>query len=192
MHNAAEAPPPPARQDLTFREAARGDAARYVQDIGTESETTFRRRLRDDVRCFLVLSGERIVHSSWLTTSGAWTREIAATIVPPRGDAYLYESFTAPDRRGEGIYPFALASILRHVGEEGVVQVWIGVTSDNLPSVRAIAKAGFVEAFRIGFSRRLGRVRLADPEGPRAGEASQLVQQQKKARWGRPGLQSKQ
>ena len=50
--------------------------------------------------CFVVEDGDRFLHSSWVTTTGAWTREIRAYLCPPQGDAYVYESFTRADARG--------------------------------------------------------------------------------------------
>jgi RimJ/RimL family protein N-acetyltransferase len=116
-----------------------------------------------------------VLHSSWVTTTGAWTREIRAYLAPPSGDAYVYESFTRADARGRGIYPFALAGILTAMSEQGLSKVWVGVESDNAPSRRAIAKAGFEEAFTLGFERRLGRLTIDEPHGPLAEQARHFV-----------------
>lgn len=172
---AAGAPPPAARDDLLFREATRADAQAYARDIGTDSAVTFRRRLAPRVRCFLVVSGGTITHASWVTTSGAWTREIAAFVTPPEGDAYLYESFTRADARGRGIYPFALGSIVHLMGREGIAELWVATEVANEPSIRALRKAGFAEAFRLPFRRRRGRVQRGAASGPRAAAAGDLI-----------------
>jgi hypothetical protein len=160
---------------LSVRRAAAEDGPRYARDIGTDTEKSFRARLAPDVMCFLVEDGHRFVHASWVTTTGAWTREIRAYLAPPAGDAYVYESFTRADARGRGIYPFALAGIVSAMARTGIENIWVGVEADNAPSVRAIAKAGFREAFTLDFERRLGRLKVEEPRGPLAGQARHFV-----------------
>jgi GNAT superfamily N-acetyltransferase len=157
-----------ASENLRFVKASPADGVRYARDIGTESPSTFRARLAPDVHCYLVTEGDTVLHSSWLTTSGAWTREIGSYLSPPPGDAYVYESFTGPRARGRGIYPFALAGIMDRCKGDGVKLVWVGVESRNAPSIRAITKAGFEEGFRLPYARRYGKVSLEPPEGPRS------------------------
>lgn len=159
---------PRSAENLTFREASPADADAYARDIGTDSPSTFAARLSDDVRCFVVEEGDKLLHSSWLTTSAAWAREIARFLSPPEGDAYVYESFTRADARGRGIYPLALAGIVTVMADEGIGRVWVGVEASNLASRRAMEKAGFSEGFRVVFGRRLGRLWVGAPIGPEA------------------------
>ncbi|MEA2498165.1 MAG: hypothetical protein QOH26_570 [Actinomycetota bacterium] len=155
-------------EGLTHRWAHPEDADRYARDIGTDSPSTFRSRLTRGTRCFLVESEGRFVHASWVTTEGSWAREIRAYLVPPPNDAYIYESFTRADARGRGIYPYALANILKSLHEEGIERAWIAVEEDNAASRRSIDKAGFTFAFAITYRRRWGRLRLEPPTGPDA------------------------
>lgn len=160
---------------LEFRRAVSDDGPRYARDIGTDTDKSFRFRLAPDVMCFVVESGGRFLHSSWVTTTGAWTREIRSYLTPPTGDAYVYESFTRADARGRGIYPFALAGILTAMADSNVARVWVGVESDNVPSRKAIAKAGFEEAFTLRFERRLGRLTIHEACGSQAEQARHFV-----------------
>jgi len=159
------------RDGLWFRPATSADAKRYARDIGTDSTLSFTHRLRQDVGCFLVEDDTKILHSSWVTTTGAWTREIRGFLSPPPGDAYVYESFTRADARGRGIYPFALAGIVDAMSRRGVRRVWVGVEASNEPSRRAILKAGFKVGFELPYRRRLGRLELAPPRGPEVAAA---------------------
>lgn len=156
----AAAPTPEFRHDpgLSFRAADARDAALYALTIGTDSPATFRRRLTPTTRCFFVFGGDELLHASWVTTGAAWTREIAAHVVPPAGDAYVYESFTRPEARGRGVYPFALRGICAWAVETGVERVWVAVESGNAPSLKAIRKAGFEPAYELRYGRRLGRL----------------------------------
>lgn len=160
---------------LIFRRAEVHDAARYARDVSTDSATTFRSRLSDDVMCFIVEDGQKILHASWVTTSAAWAREVQALLTPPAGDAYVYESFTRADARGRGIYPFALAGMVTYLADAGIRRVWVGVESSNEPSRRAIAKAGFEEGFQIKFCRHHNRLAVMAPQGRMAHEASTFL-----------------
>ncbi|MFN2588447.1 MAG: hypothetical protein ABR613_10080, partial [Actinomycetota bacterium] len=123
----AAAPPLRHDHDLSFREAGPADGALYARAIGTDSAVTFRRRLTPTTHCFFVEAHGRLLHASWVTTGAAWTRELRAYLVPPRGDAYVYESFTRPEARGRGVYPFALAGICAWARDAGTRNVWVAV-----------------------------------------------------------------
>ena len=163
----ADAPTPELRHDpaLVFRAATPADGDLYAREIGTDSAATFRRRLTDTTECFLVHGGDVLLHASWVTTGAAWTREIDAYIVPPEGDAYVYESFTRPQARGRGVYPFALGGICAWARDRGLERVWVAVESGNAPSLKAIRKAGFEPAYEMRYGRRGGRLTLA-VDGP--------------------------
>lgn len=163
------------RENLLFRAATLADAPRYARDIGTDSAATFRRRLSPWTQCFVVADGSTFLHASWVTSARAWTSEIRAYIAPPVGDAYVYESFTRPETRGRGIYPFALTSMCAVLAEQRVARVWVGVEAGNAPSIRAITKGGFQNAFEIGFRRAWGRVQVEEPTGPLAAQGRTMV-----------------
>ncbi|HYN37033.1 MAG TPA: hypothetical protein VEV82_08680 [Actinomycetota bacterium] len=140
----------------------------YERDIGTDSASTFRGRLSDGTRCYIVVEGERALHATWVTTSSSWVRELRRYFRPPAGSAYVYESFTRADARGRGVYPFALRGICTDLGNDGLEQVWVAVEADNPPSLKAVRKADFEEAFEISYQRRWGRITVSEPRGPGA------------------------
>lgn len=158
----AAAPTPELRHDpgLTFQRATDADAGLYARVIGTDAAATFRRRLTTTTECFLVFLGDDLLHASWVTTGAAWTREIDGYVVPPGGDAYVYESFTRPEARGRGVYPFALRGICEWAAGAGVTNVWVGVEEGNAPSRKAIRKAGFEPSYSMRYGRRFGRLTL--------------------------------
>lgn len=162
-------------EGLSFRPASFADAGAYASQIGTDSETTFRARLSETTECYLVESGRRIAHASWVTTSGAWTAELGCIVTPPAGAAYVYESFTDPTLRGRGIYPFALWCICAELSSQGIDEVWIGVETSNASSMKAIKKAGFETAFTVDFRTQRGRSEVAGVRGPRADAAESLL-----------------
>lgn len=166
LRRPSDGPRPPAAEGLEFREATAADADHYARDIGTDSARTFAARLSEATRCFVVGDGDLLVHATWMTTRGAWTRELGAYLRPPPREAYVYESFTRAEARGRGVYPFALGEIGAWLAGRDIGRVWVAVEADNPPSLRAVSKAGFEEAFRISYRRRLGRLEIGPLRGP--------------------------
>lgn len=150
----------PPSDDLLFEDATADDGARYAREIGTDSASTFAARLTENTRCFLVSSGGKILHATWVTTRAAWTRELRGYFVVPPGDCYVYESFTRGDARGKGVYPFALKSICAWAAGKELRRVWVGVEAANVPSLRAVGKAGFEPQLTINFRRNVGRLEV--------------------------------
>ncbi len=162
----------PKWEGLELRRATEADAGGYARDIGTDSATTFVSRLTNGTRCYLVSEGAKNLHATWVTTSASWMREIGRYFRPPPGEAYVYESFTREDARGRGVYPFALHGISEDLANEGVRRVWVAVEAHNAPSLRAVSKGGFQEAFELSYRRRMGRLSLSPLRGARAQECS--------------------
>ena len=157
---------PPEDDELRFVQAVAADGRRYARDIGTDSPTTFAARLSDSTTCFLVTSGDRVLHATWATKRAAWTRELRAYFVVPVGGCYVYESFTRDDARGRAIYPFALKSICSWAEREGLDRVWVGVEASNSPSLTSVAKAGFEPELTISYRRNVGRLEVTGGECP--------------------------
>lgn len=150
---------------LRFRALGPADAPRYAAVLGTDSVASFRARLSASTRCYAVEDGAQLLHASWVTTGCAWTREVRSWICVGTGAAYVYESFTHPDARGRGVYPFALNEICRELVGRDVERLWVAVERHNPASLRAVAKAGFEEVFEIAYRRRAGRLAVVLPEG---------------------------
>ncbi len=150
---------------LTLRRAGPEDAEAYAREIGTDSAKTFLKRLGPGTWCYLVEEEDRLVHSSWVTTRRAWTREIRAYVSPPEGEAYVYESFTRPEVRGRGVYPSALRGIAADLAEVGE-HLWVMVEADNPASIRSVVKAGFEKWGSLAVKRRFGRLDLEIQGGP--------------------------
>lgn len=159
---AGEEPPAP-DGGLVFRSTTTDDGELYARDIGTDSRRSFRARLSPTTSCFVVESHGRLLHASWVTTSGAWTRELGAYLRPPPRTAYIYESFTHPDARGRGLYPFALRAIASQAAGSGLDSLWVGVEASNPSSLRAVNKAGFRPVARLEYSRRRCRLTVQIP-----------------------------
>jgi ribosomal protein S18 acetylase RimI-like enzyme len=163
-----------ARSDIAVRPATAADAPRYARNIGTDTEASFRSRLSESTECYVVEVDGRFVHASWVAREPVWVGEIARWFRPPPAGAWVYESYTSPDHRGQGIYPSVLHALAARMRERGLEELWIGVQASNGASRRAISKGGFEERFEITYSRSLGRltVDLARVTMPQGGDIS--------------------
>lgn len=177
----------PERADGDVRPAGPGDALAYARDIGTESPRTFRARLSDATRCWLVTEGSRLIHASWVTSEAAWTRELRRWVSPPEHDVYIYESFTMAAARGRGAYPRALAGIASWATGADIGRLWVAVEKDNAASLRAVAKAGFGVSYEVGYRRRWGRLTIDLPAGEMADCARTMIRSSRPAT-GRPRI----
>lgn len=66
-------------------------------------------------------------------------------------EAEIKFCLTLPARRGQGVYPRVLCSVLAYLESTGMQRAFICAHRENIPSIRGIEKAGFV---------RLGEIRL--------------------------------
>ncbi len=88
----------------------------------------------------------------------------------------IFDCFTFPEHRGKGIYLDTLIRLIRDARDAQVSTVWIAVHPQNLPSIKAIERAGFEPHRRIVLRRRAGRASRAESsfepviaKGPRPG-----------------------
>lgn len=94
---------------------------------------------------YTVVRDERLVHYGW-TIPGGRTHQLSTVDVSfdsPADSAILYDFFTHPDYRGQGLYSRALRQALRDLADSGVKTALVGVLEGNEASRRGIEGAGF-------------------------------------------------
>jgi RimJ/RimL family protein N-acetyltransferase len=103
-------------------------------------------------RCYslyLIYSGHRLVHRS---------------LVAPRyfrfpfmgkDDLQIGDAWTAPLHRGKGLATFTLQELLKLYNKPGR-KFWYVVDEENVPSIRAVEKAGFIRAGEGERTKRFG------------------------------------
>ena len=117
-----------------------GEYARFQLVI---PEVEVRRRLAGGQRCFvLMLPGGVIAHGIWVTLGPAWLEYLQMTLPLTPLDAYLFQSFTAPEHRGQRHATAALRALKHTLAREGVARTVACVQPD-----RAVA---YPPAFRGG------------------------------------------
>lgn len=119
-----------------------------------------RQQLKQDDRMVLAWRGDEVVHVIWL---GVRSEIVAASEVGsevkmpmPAPATVIYDAWTSPRCRGEGIYTAVLRG-LQPIGDQQ--QLWLYCLATNVGSARAIAKAGFVRFGTLERSVWFGRFR---------------------------------
>lgn len=117
---------------------------------------------------WMVLDGGRAAFTCWvfprvtpaIAARGGWLHLPPSTVC-------LENSATSPGHRGRGIAPGAWSAIADGLSGRGVETMITKVAVDNVPSRKAVSKAGFTEV-AVMHLRRLGpRTRIAvSPSGP--------------------------
>ncbi len=115
------------------------------------SLSTIRTRLERGDCCYLAYIEGRAVHRSWVTSTSCWVKDAKAIFKPQKGEVYVYDSYTLPRYRSRGAFSSTLLRILADYSGQSLV--WIAVRNDNLPSRKAIEKAGFKKVFGLSYRR---------------------------------------
>lgn len=98
----------------------------------------FTERMRAGDRCFATFADGRAIHARWASTRPTRVPELGLWIAPGRGEAYIYDSFTAPAWRGKKATAVARHAMNRLLFREGITRVWTYIVADNRSSLRAL------------------------------------------------------
>lgn len=124
---------PRARSGFLVHEASLDDVALVLEasDPRRTAEIVRERLGRGDL-CFLALdTAGRPIHSGWATTLGAHVPELERYVALRRAEAYLYDAFTPPARRGHGAFGFVLDHLFVALQARGARVVYSYVRSDD-------------------------------------------------------------
>jgi predicted GNAT family acetyltransferase len=111
-----------------------------------------RLRLKNKDRLFLTWQKQKCVHVAW---TGIRSEITAKSDVGPGCDVPLpeqslvvYDCWTPPNMRGQGIYSMVLNELIR-ISRADAMKVWIFCRGDNVASRRGIEKVGFLLKYRM-------------------------------------------
>lgn len=168
-----ERPRPPMPRGLELRRLQPGQLGR-LEELPNHAAHAIEARQADDAELWAVLEAAEPAFACWIfptRTPVAAARD--GWLAVPEATVCLEHSVTSPAYRGRGVAPAAWAAVADHVGEAGSSAMITKVSSDNLPSRRAVEKAGFREVAAMRLAR-LGprrRVRVERrPDEPLADE----------------------
>ncbi len=98
------------------------------------------------------------MHTGWMTTSRAHIPELSLDVILRPGEAYLYDAWAPPDRRGHGAFGLVLDEIFRHLQVAGFARAYSYVRGDNryglTSATRRLQPVGRLWYLKI-FRRRL-------------------------------------
>lgn len=127
-----------------------------VEQVGQSADSA-RARHADGHEQWLVLDGSTVAFACWIFRGRAPVAAHADGWLPlPAGTVCLEDSVTAPTHRGRGIAPRAWTLLAAMLHEEGVASMITKIEVENVPSRKAVGKAGFKEVAVQRFER-LGR-----------------------------------
>ena len=94
-------------------------------------------------RCYAARVDGRLASYGWVSFREESVGELNLRVRLLPGEAYIWDCFTLPEYRRQGLYSALLGYILSHLEEGSVCRTWIGTDTDNIASQRGIARAGF-------------------------------------------------
>jgi hypothetical protein len=124
---------PRPRPGLSVLEASLDDIPLVLQvSDPRRTDEIVRERLGRGDLCFLALDAAgRPTHSGWATRLGAHVPELERDVVLRSHEAYLYDAFTPPARRGHGAFGFVLDHLFAKLQALGARVVYSYVRSDD-------------------------------------------------------------
>jgi len=100
-------------------------------------------RMRSGQMCFVARHQGRIVAAAWIAVQPVWMSFLGCRIDMPAGDAHIYDKFTLPAYRGNGISNAVRTHHLKHLQRAGFRRATGAVLPENASSLRDDIKGGF-------------------------------------------------
>jgi ribosomal protein S18 acetylase RimI-like enzyme len=147
---------------LELRRATDADLGSAERLPGAEPATAMRRGLSQGHELWVVCEGDRMAFVCWVHLSTAPVLAApGGQLELPEGVACLEDSVTSPDYRGRGVAPGAWCGIADALAATGYTSMVTKVETDNVPSRRAVEKAGFREIATMRLARRWPTTRVS-------------------------------
>jgi ribosomal protein S18 acetylase RimI-like enzyme len=152
-------PPGPAIDDLEFRET-RIDELHLFETVQKQSDVLWYKLLLERERsCVMALRNNQLAAYGWFTSQV--DPVVERTYVPLAEDEILlFDLFTRPAFRRQGIQSRLLQHILELTGKRGCKRAFSLVAVDNVPSLNLHEKLGFQVISRFTKVKILGLVRF--------------------------------
>ena len=117
-----------------------------IRKMNPRKTDKFMKRLERGDECYLALVGSDPVHYSWVQTEGKHYIKSAGRVYNiSKGEFFIFDSLTAEWGRGLHLFPFVLSNILNEFQESKEFhRAYIYTENTNLPSRKAVERAGFV------------------------------------------------
>jgi len=98
---------------------------------------------------------EKYVHYTWIVLGKTYAsiNDIEIKISLNSKSAYLYDAYTIPDYRGQGIFSKSMWKILNYLDDMRIEKVYAIIRYNNLPSLRVFKKFGFKKIGEVNFTK---------------------------------------
>jgi RimJ/RimL family protein N-acetyltransferase len=138
--------------------------------LGTRWHPEAAERFREGQACAVARAGADVVAYCWLTAAPVSVVEIDRMLIPGTDEVYFYDAFTSPAFRGRGLFTALLLRLQQFAHARGRRRALIFVLAGNVPSWRAIERAGFTMFQTV---TKIGVLGLAHVRygGPRSGRS---------------------
>jgi GNAT superfamily N-acetyltransferase len=134
-------------------EIHRDGAGLLARAIAASGPEHFLRRFSTGRRCFVASLAGEIAAYGWVSQSPECIGELERQIQIEADEAYIWDCFTLPAYRRQGLYTSLLAQITTGLFAEGVRRVWIGSSWSNRPSIRGFVHTGFQPVLNVIYAR---------------------------------------
>ena|GEM_PF-6139928 len=142
---------PSIRESLAAEIRFVSDESFFASENSIDNDSLFKDRLKNgDICCCAIFEGE-IVSYCWIALHRACVGEIGKTIILNNKEIYLYDAFTKPAYRGNGLFPKILSVILSYGRVKGYQRALIFALSSNISSIAAIKKTDFRDFQNVYF-----------------------------------------
>lgn len=132
------------RIPATFERIGPGAALFLADAMGLPDADSIIHRFTPHRRCYTAWVDNVIAAYGWVSFEFEDIGEINLRLRLRPAEAYVWDCATLPEFRRQGLYSSLLTHILRELRAENLERVWIGAEAANLPSLKGIARAGFM------------------------------------------------
>lgn len=145
--------PVDARLDAIVSELATGDVDEYLRFHSNLSREQYLRRLNERQTCFAARdSAGTLASVTWAAVRHVWIDFVDRDVGLEDDEVYLYDSYTAPDFRGQRLQPFLGQRILTHFRDCDYRQAVVIIAPENRSNISSRKRSGF---FRTGWLFRI-------------------------------------
>lgn|GEM_PF-1656559 len=128
--------------DVTFGTLQPNDIDAYLRFRRNAERDTVEKRLMHGDRCFVSWYEKEIVDACWTATGMIHVPYIRRYLRIPAGDVYSFDSYTAPDFRGRGIYMARNSYTARVHQAEGLSRSIALVAYENYSAWLILTRSG--------------------------------------------------
>jgi len=107
-------------------------------------ENEFKTRFKMGHLCFGAESCGEFVHLTWASFNEAYVGSLERKLQVGSCSAYIYDTYTFPKYRGQGIAPKVMSEALNYLSKmKNIQKVYLAISRDNFSSLKTASKVGF-------------------------------------------------